>query len=146
MTLIVSNALQQSYLSLKVLLDQFQKHLLTYRGRFQAGTNARDVYELHELIRHTRAKVQALPVSALAQYARDQEGNQGYDLVAEMQALNTAASALQDALLAALPTDANGWRLVVKLTKTDGIAYLDLTPAELADAITAINGVLARYP
>lgn len=79
--------------------------------------------------RDNMASLAATP--GLAQYARDQENDQSYDVVAEYNAMIAAADAVTSWMQTNIPKDADGYILAWKFGPTD-LTQRTFTPAQTA--------------
>jgi hypothetical protein len=79
----------------------------------------------------------------LAQYARDQQNDPAYDIVAEFQAMRNAMVSARDNLVAGFPKDPNGWILYQSLNPDGTFSYRTFTAAQLASAVAQIDAVIA---
>jgi hypothetical protein len=79
----------------------------------------------------------------LAQYARDQENDQAYNVVAEYTAMNNAMVSARDSLISMFPKDGNGFLLYQTLNAQGQISSRTFTSAQLASAVTLLNSVIA---
>jgi hypothetical protein len=79
----------------------------------------------------------------LAQYARDQENDQAYNVVAEYTAMNNAMVSARDSLISMFPKDGNGFLLYQTLNAQGQIGTRTFTAAQLASVVTLLNNVIA---
>lgn len=79
----------------------------------------------------------------LAEYARSQYDDPAYDVVAEFQSMKNAIENARSTLTAMFPKDANGWLLYQAIQPDGSILNRTFTAAQLANAVTVIDAVLA---
>lgn len=79
----------------------------------------------------------------LAQYARDQEDDPAYDVVAEFVAMRGAAIAVRDWVITNFPTSAGGFIEKDTLTADGSITVRQFTPAQTAGLQAALDALVA---
>ena len=82
-------------------------------------------------------------VPGIAQYAKDQENDQSYDFVTELNVLLSAMVDVRDTILGAIPKDGNDWLLERKLNADGSYTYRTYTGAALAPLIADLQAVSA---
>lgn len=81
-------------------------------------------------------------VPGIAQYVKDQEGDQGYDIAGEYTAMRAAVTAIRDWIFANMPKQAQGgtdYLLVQELNADGTLADRTFTPAQTASLRTLID-------
>lgn len=86
---------------------------------------------------------EASSVPGIVQYARDQKGNQGIDVVAEFSAMVNAATACKDWVNANIPTGAQGAVLLQTHDGQGNLADMVFTSAQLAVFRTQLDALIA---
>ena len=137
----------EAHTEILLLLRTIRAGLTETRNRFAAsGSSYRGVRSLFTSIEKNLARLNVLKTTPrLGQYAKDRQGDQSYDIVAEFTATLTAYEAIQDRILVDLAAiaDGNGWYANEKLTKGVGRVDRPFTAGQLADLITDIDTFLA---
>lgn len=78
----------------------------------------------------------------IAQYARDQEANQSYDVIAEYNAMLASFISVRDALIALFPKDGNGFLLYQTLNASGQVQFRNFTQVQLATAVNLISNAI----
>lgn len=79
----------------------------------------------------------------IAQYARDQENDQGYDVVAEFTAMRNECVACRDWVITNFPTSAGGFIEKDTLEVDGAITVRSFTSGQTAGLQTALNALAA---
>lgn len=101
-----------------------------------------DSFEPLAVIQHFGSVVDALNTLAatpgIAQYARNQEADQNYDVVAEFTTMMQAFVSVRDTLITMYPKDGNGFLLYQMLNPNGTVSRRVFTAAQLAPAVALI--------
>ena len=82
-------------------------------------------------------------LSGIAQFAKDQESDQAYDVVAEFTAMRAEAVAARDWVITNFPTSAGGFIEKDTLQVDGSITVRTFTPAQTAGLQTALADLIA---
>lgn len=82
-------------------------------------------------------------LTGIAQYARDQIGDQGIDVVAEFTAMETAAIETRDWITANFPQDGSGYLLMVQFDVNGRQSIRTLAAAQTAGLRTELDALIA---
>lgn len=141
-----SNVLpEQAYRDARVYATLLKAYLQSRSEQFQAGpTNADVLLATFHDVRRIRDSIQAAAgVPGIANYARAQENDPAYDVIAEWTALLSAVASLLSFVTTNFPKDANGY-LLEKTFAADGTyVFRTFTSAQLAGLVSAIAAVVA---
>ena len=85
--------------------------------------------------------IKAIP--GIAQYAKDQEDDQNYDVVTEFNTMVNAASAVRDRVESDIPTAAGGWMNLQKFEADHTISTRAFTPAQTTQLRTDLDAFIA---
>lgn len=106
-----------------------------------------DSFEPLAVIQHFGSAIDLLngwaATPGLGQYAKDQEANPAYDVIAEFNAMIAAFTSVRDTLIGMFPKDANGFLLYQTLNPNGTISRRTFTAAQLAPAVAQINSAIA---
>lgn len=86
----------------------------------------------------------AKDVPNILAYARDQENDQTYDLVAEFNALIAALQAVMDDIETTFPTNASGYLLEKQFNAQGTYDFRQFTIAQTANIRTLLDAVVAQ--
>lgn len=129
----------------KSLALDLKQYLESRRTQFQSATNADavvDVYFKCAAFLNEIAAIKAEP-GDIVQYARDQENDQNYDVIAEFNGLETAVTTLADTIHTAFPKDGNDYLLEKKLNNiTRQYELRQFSSAQLSALITDMDAVI----
>ena len=101
--------------------------------QFQNDTNADVVLATFQDLRRRRdALLTISTIPGMAQYARDQEDDQSYDVVAEFAAMVALIDAVLANIIATFPTDADDFLLEKKFAPDGTYTFRTFTGAQLA--------------
>lgn len=104
-----------------------------------SGNNVLALY--HRLVLDNDVFDVAKAVPGIAQYARDIEDDQTYDVASEFTVMQAAITDAIAWIKANYPTDANGWLQHQKFA-VDGVSVREFTPAQTAGLRTEIQKVI----
>ena len=106
-----------------------------------ASINRDQVLALAMNLREWRIALAAVASTpGLAQYAKDQYGDQDYDVAAEFTAMTNAIDAVISGIHTAFPTDNSGGELKEKVLNADGsVTMRTFTAANLASLVTLLQ-------
>lgn len=143
MAFIATNILPATqYDRAKKLAAQMKNQANVRATAFASGANSAEILAALD---NTKAFYdQLLPIKdvpGIAQYAKDQEANQAYDFVAEMNTLLAAMVDVRDTILAAIPKDGDDYLLERKLNLDGSFTYRTFTGASLAPLIAKFQAV-----
>ena len=132
--------IKQEMLALKATVEQADSSITT-------GSNADYLLNLLANLRRRKQVLQGLATTpGLAQYARDTENDQAYDVVAEGQAVLALIESAYTTLAALIPTDGNGYLLshtlnasALRIPRSVGAGPLAGTRAALQAIAAAIE-------
>jgi hypothetical protein len=82
-------------------------------------------------------------LSGMAQYARDQQDDQAYDVVAEFQSMRTEAVGARDWVFTNFPTAVSGEIIKDTLENDGAITVRQFTPAQTAGLQSALGLLIA---
>lgn len=85
----------------------------------------------------------AAAVPGIAQYARDQIGDQVLDVVAEFTAMRAVIIATRDWIMANFPKDGSGYLLLMSFTADGRYTFRTLTTAQTAGLRTQLDALIA---
>lgn len=125
----------------KRLANQTKLYLQGRRGTFLLPTTAADVLlaTFHDLRRTLIEFDEIGAIPGLAQYARDQEVDSGYDIVAEFVAMDTAISDVMALIKSAFPVDGSGYILDKKWAIDDTYEFRSFSAAALTPLVALID-------
>lgn len=114
------------------------------RTQFQSATNRDVVLATSNDLRGWRGELaEAAAVPGIGQYAKDQENDQAYDVVAEFNALTSAIDEVVSFIVAAFPASVNGAIEEKSLNPDGSTSYLTFTAAQLGGLVTLLDAVIA---
>ena len=132
-----------AYTEIMRFMRQIRIDLTAARNRFAAdGSGYRGLRGLFLNIERNLSELNILKsTQRLGQYAKDRQGDQGYDIVAEFNTMLTAYEAVQDSILTGLTAieDGGGWYANEKLVKGVGRVDRSFTSGQLVDLIADID-------
>ena len=106
-------------------------------------TRADSVLSAYHTLRRYRDDLNGVAaIAGIAQYARDQEVDQAYDVVAEFTALVASIDAAMDEIETTFPVDGSGFLLEKKLVG-EAYEFRTFTPATLATLRGFLDAVAA---
>ena len=122
----------------------FRIVLTNYRAQLASGpTSANVIKEILETCARLKTRFTALAATVgIGPYAKAQEDNPLYDIVAETTAVNNALTALITEITTAVPTGTGGFVLVETWGAT-GVSVRTFTAPQTAAIRTKIDDVLA---
>ena len=107
-----------------------------------SGMNGNDLLGIIETLKQSSIDFATLKVTpGIAQYAKDQENDQAYDVATEFNALESLVNTAVTNLAASLPVDSNGYLLLLKLQGSvkDWRAF---TSAQLAGIKSDLDAII----
>lgn len=108
-----------------------------------SGMNANDLLGVLSTLKQASIDLAALKVTpGIVQYAKDQENDQNYDVVAEFNALESLVNSSVTNLAMSFPVDGNGYLLLLKLLGSDK-DWRTFTPIQLSSLQTDLNSIIA---
>lgn len=119
------------YANAKALAAQLKSYAQGRQAEFSSATN-RDVLvsTASDLIRWRDELEAVTQIPGIAQYAKDQENDQAYDVVAEFTAVQVAVDAAISEIVSSFPVS-NGALLERQLNPDGTITYLQFTAGQL---------------
>ena len=135
----------KAYTLIKTQAAATRAYLIAQRAAMQQATCDSNIVLV--TIQHFGSVVAKLAAWAatpgLAQYAKDQENDQAYDVVAEFQTMNAALVNARDTLIGMFPKDGNGFLLYQTLNANGQVVSRTFTAAQLAAAVPLLNSAIA---
>lgn len=134
-----------AYNNIKQQARNSKTYLTNQRAAMQQATC--DSAVVVSTIQHFSAVIANMAIWAatpgLTQYARDQENDQAYDVVAEYNAMNTAMVNARDSLISMFPTQGGSGYLLYQTMDAQGrITTRSFTSAQLVGAVTLLTSVI----
>lgn len=140
MTFKASNKeLSVAYHLLKEKILNIQQVADQAANRMTGTVTGDEILSLGVSLERLDSQVTALQqTSGIAKYAKDQENDQTYDVVAEYQAVQTALDAVQNEIRTTFPVDGNGYLLNRKFNSANSIQTTsrNFAPAATTDIKT----------
>ena len=136
---------ENGYSRAKERVSALKKYMQSRISQLSTDTNADLVLSIYFDISRGRAELASIAaISGIAQYAKDQENDQTYDVVAEFTALLANLDAITSAVSDGYPRDNNGYLLDRKVVG-DTIEFRTFTSGQLASFVSlmqsAVNGI-----
>lgn len=120
-----------------------KKYAQDKKAEFQGATVSAD--QVIAVIQHAAAVLPRFAswtsAPGLEQYARDQEADQAYDVVAEYTAMRNTIRDLRDSLIALFPKDGAGYLLYQKLNADGTFAMRTFTAAQMSATLALFDAV-----
>ncbi len=140
MALLASNQLPENgYRAAKETALRIKNYLQGRVIQFSSPTNADVVISTYRDILRWKAVLDATKaIPGIVQYAKDQENDQNYDVVAEFTALLSSITAFADLIESIYPVDGAGYLLDRKLNGS----IRELTANQLRSLIAPMNTVI----
>jgi hypothetical protein len=114
-------------------------------AQFQTDTNADVVLVTFHDLRRWHDELNAVKaIGGIAQYAKDQEDDQAYDVVAEFNALIAAVEAVMDNIRSTFPTDASGYLLEKQWNAQGTYDFRQFTKAQLSTLRGLLDAVVSQ--
>lgn len=129
-----TNVLPESgYRNAKILAVNVKGYCVNASLSLQTDTNADQVIVIFHDCRRFKADFDSIKlIPGIAQYAKDQEQDQGYDVTAEFVALISAIEAVMAEIKNTFPVDADGYLLEKKLNAQGTYNFRQFTPTQTA--------------
>ncbi len=134
----------EAYPEAKQVIRSVRLDAIRYRDQFTAsGADSETILGVLAGLSASRAQLDILgQTPGLAQYARDQEGDQNYDAGAEFTSFMALVQTAGVAMAQAIPKSAG--YLLANTLDADGFRVpRTFTPAELATVISALDDIVA---
>ena len=107
-----------------------------------SGMNGNDLLGIIETLKQASIDFAILKTTpGIAQYAKDQENDQTYDVATEFNALESLVNTAVTNLAASLPVDSNGYLLLLKL-QGSAKDWRVFTPAQLAGIKSDLDAII----
>jgi len=146
MAFFASNILPEEGLNRsKKLALQVKNYLSVRENQFLSDTNADVVLAtFNDLKRYRDEFLSYRDIPGIAQYARDQENDQTYDVVTEFNAMITAIEAVITNIYSSFPKDANNFLLEKKLLVDGTYEFRIFTGVQLSTLRGLITAAIAQ--
>lgn len=109
---------------------------------FASGADAQEVLAILGALSRFNVELATLKTTpGLAQYAKDQENDQNYDVVAEFNAVLAALDDFVSTVLSNFPADGSGYALAFKFDASGTLIYRTFTAAQLATITSKLDAV-----
>ena len=140
-----SNALPAlNYDRAKKLAFQVQRLTSARSTEFSSGASSAQVLSLLDNIRALKSQLDAVKSTpGIATYAKEQEDDPAYDVVAEFTALLAAIDAVIAEIVTTMPTDGSGFLLLNQFDVDGALIPRNFTPVQLASLRTLLDVVTA---
>lgn len=124
---------------------EFKNYCTVERNAMSAGNvNGDRALEVRDMANAFKAKMATYAaIPGIVQYAKDQENDQGYNIVTEYNALITEVDEVIASIETNFPTDASDWIQEKKFNGAGGYDYREFTPTQSAALIALIDDVIA---
>ena len=135
----------KGYSRSKEIALQVKTYLQSRISQFSTSTSADLVLSVYFDVSRARSELAEIAtIQGIAQYAKDQEDDQSYDVVSEFSALLSNLDAITSAISANYPRDEAGYLLNRKVVG-NSIEFRTYTTGQLASYValmqTAIDGI-----
>lgn len=108
-----------------------------------SGMNGDDLLGILATLKQASADFANLKSTpGIAQYAKDQEDDQVYDVATEFNALESSVNAAVTNLATSFPVDGNGYLLLLKLSGSDN-DWRMFTPAQLSALKADLDAIIS---
>lgn len=143
MAFLASNVLpEQGYSRARQLALQAQSYCQARAAQFASTTNADVILGTFIDLKRWHDELNTIKtIPGIAQYARDQENDQAYDVVSEFQALIDALNAALTNIFTTFPKDGNGYLIEKKLLVDGTYEFNTFSPAQLATLVGLLGAV-----
>ena len=113
--------------------------------QFQSDTNSDVVLATFHDLRRWNDELNAIKaIAGIAQYAKDQEDDQTYNVVAEFNALQAAVVAVMDNIQSTFPVDVDGYLLEKQWNAQGTYDFRQFTGAQLSTLRGLLDAVVAQ--
>lgn len=137
---------EQGLARAKALAVRTRDYCQSRSTQFAAGgVNSDNVLATFHDLRRARDELdQVKAIPGIADYAKAQENDAGYDVAAEFAALVTAVEAVMTEIQTSFPVDANGYLLEKQWAPDGTYTFRQFSAAQLATAKTLLDAVVAQ--
>ena len=113
-------------------------------SQFSSGANADDILALASNLRSVRNDLASLTsISGLAEYAREQENDSSYDIVAEFNALLALVDDVITEIVTTFPVDSSGYLLSHTIDTTGQRTSRTFSAAAISGVVSNLNALVA---
>jgi len=134
MAFLASNIIpEEGFNRAKKLALQVKNYLTVRESQFASDTNADVILAtFNDLKRYRDEFLSYRDIPGIAQYAKDQENDQAYDVVTEFNSMITSVEDVMTSIYSSFPKDANGYLLEKQLLANGTYTYRVFTSAQLS--------------
>lgn len=130
------------YAKAKALALAIKKFAAQRAEHLRTDSNADAVLAtFHDLRRYRDELLTVKDITGLAQYAKDQEADSAYDIIAEFIALINAVEAVMANILLTFPTDVNGYLLEKQFNAQGTYDFRQFSTVQLAPLVVLLEAV-----
>lgn len=116
----------------------------TRAASFATGATSAEILSTVDNLRALKSALdEAKATPGIADYARSQEDNQAYDVVAEFNAMLAAIDAVIANVVTTIPKDGSGFLLVDRIETDGSLTPRDFTGPQLTGLVNELNSLSA---
>lgn len=131
-----------NYDEAKSLARQLKNYASSRATLFGSGGNSDQIFATLDALKQFRDRLDAIrSTPGIAQYARDQEDDQTYDVVAEFVAMVAAVDAAIAQIVTTFPADGSGFLLAQTLSADGSRSARSFSAAGLATFVTLLTAI-----
>ena len=138
-----ARSLAAEYQRLKDFAKIVRERAVSWKAQLAAGNVSvfAITHEMLPLLKSASEQFASVP-AGLAQYAKDQEDDQTYDVAAEFVAMRNAVNAARDRIVSTVPQDANNVLRERTINADGSITLSTVTPAQTSNLQTDLQAIV----
>lgn len=134
----------QEYANIKNMAHNIRDAALLYAGEFGNGGNAETILRVLEKLVSLKSRLQSAPsIPGIDAYAKEQESDAAYDVVAELNAMLAEMDSVINLIVSSFPVSAGGYAEVYSFNADGSKTPRTFSKPQLAGLVTALENLAA---